>query len=934
MKQVVEDENDFENKQELYSDNFYFDGDIDDTVIAYDKEKSRKLEKEASKLLEKEGAKIIKNVFNKDRLKTKEEKECLEYLEDNLDHSSQVFCKPFFGSDNPDFVVLKEGEKVLLIEVCENNNRDNSLNIVKIYKNNITKIYIPELVEKFNQYNNKGWYLIDHLIYINSRLENYNHENKTLKDFLAPNKYPSDKYRLDSNLKKKFLEFLYEKPFIVSQETRYKNIPQWKDLTRRQKTFSKSEEGKHQKIKGVAGSGKTIVLAKRAVNAQKRTGKRVLILVYNTSIIPHIQKIITEILEGAFDNFNFCIQNYDGFISSQLNNNSMKFDIKNNNDESFFENLNIDFTKYESVFIDEIQDYSQEWINIIKNNFLSKNGEFVLFGDEKQGIYEGEDLKICPEIKRWSNLSGSQTFRLPPQISKLATKFQNYFLKDGYSEIEEISSQETMFNGDISYFEFQKNESIEKLNNKILEVINTDSKNTVILSSGEKILKTINSDLNAKKIKTLTTFFSDEFENSLNVNTQKQKESILGTEKRSLRSKFSMNTGEVKLSTTYSFKGYEAETVLVIIQSWEQNDELIYTAITRAKEKLVILNIGNTRYEKFFQKNSKILIKKPFKFEFYEIQEENLQLREKISEKERSEKSLSRSIKNLESENHEINQKKEEFLKKIDDFEEKIFLLEKEVLEKNKITKFFKGDSNEVKKLKDKIEKLKEEKKELKKNLKLRDQDLERFHEKFNNAVEKEKEFFETELKKEKNKISDNNSSIAVFQLKYALDDAEKQKKRVQELTKEIKKIKNLKSSPDIEDFQEKVSRSISADLANKLEEIIEELIINKGEISVGLGMGKMFYQFEKLYDDKLSKVLTTNIQIIIQLRNKFNHGNKKLLEESIRIRQVESLKKLRKKYDILYRNNDFNESMEEEDYKAFNNLCEKIIKELKKLEK
>lgn len=38
--------------------------------------------------------------------------------------------------------------------------------------------------------------------------------------------------------------------------------------------------------------------------------------------------------------------------------------------------------------IDEVQDFENEWVKIIRDNFLNHEGEMVLFGDESQNIYE------------------------------------------------------------------------------------------------------------------------------------------------------------------------------------------------------------------------------------------------------------------------------------------------------------------------------------------------------------------------------------------------------------------------------------------------------------------------------------------------------------------------------------------------------------------
>jgi ATP-dependent exoDNAse (exonuclease V) alpha subunit len=77
----------------------------------------------------------------------------------------------------------------------------------------------------------------------------------------------------------------------------------------------------------------------------------------------------------------------------------------------------------------------------------------------------------------------------------------------------------------------------------------------------------------------------------------------------------------LKLSTIFSFKGWEADNVILFIQKTESpekdtsqpkliyeapansiNPEIIYTAITRARKNLFIFNFENEMYDKFFKK--------------------------------------------------------------------------------------------------------------------------------------------------------------------------------------------------------------------------------------------------------------------------------------------------------------------------------------------
>ena len=72
-----------------------------------------------------------------------------------------------------------------------------------------------------------------------------------------------------------------------------------------------------------------------------------------------------------------------------------------------------------------------------------------------------------------------------------------------------------------------------------------------------------------------------------------------------------MDNGSYKMSTIHSFKGWELDNIILIINpsplntNYEEDKntyELIYTAITRAKKRLHILIVGNSELEAFYKK--------------------------------------------------------------------------------------------------------------------------------------------------------------------------------------------------------------------------------------------------------------------------------------------------------------------------------------------
>lgn len=69
---------------------------------------------------------------------------------------------------------------------------------------------------------------------------------------------------------------------------------------------------------------------------------------------------------------------------------------------------------------------------------------------------------------------------------------------------------------------------------------------------------------------------------------------------------FWMNTGNIKISTIHSFKGWESEVVFLLLEPRKPGsisfDELLYTGITRTRSNLVVINLGNSEYHANMQR--------------------------------------------------------------------------------------------------------------------------------------------------------------------------------------------------------------------------------------------------------------------------------------------------------------------------------------------
>lgn len=562
----------------------------------------------------------------------------LEVLKD-LPDDYEIYFQPFINGYTPDIVIVRKNFGVLIIEVKDwelmhykidgNDNwilRKENIPIkspikqVEAYKNDLYNLSVPALLH--GKVKDKKYYgIVQTAVYFHN--ENSSSLNKNIKSNDYCPVFGNDNFRVEDINKHRYILRNFENKLFsnnIYQEFKrilmpsFHTLEQAKEvkLSKKQELLVKSED-KQQKIRGVAGSGKTLVLAQRAVNAHIRHGGKVLILTYNITLRNYIHDNINRVRKEFHWN-NFHIIHYDAFIISEANNHNIK-DITND-DLDLFENVKSKIHKYQSILIDEIQDYQEEWIRIIKKYFLVEGGEFVVFGDEKQNIYDKEldnNKKPNTTIKgAWTKLD--QSFRLSNNILNLAESFQNRFFSEKYELDKAIPKQDTLdFNKEsIEYYKLDGDITLLSLSDFIVKKTKENSiqpQDICILSQSNILLRGL--DFEIRKLtnqKTYTTFETQEMYQYLKEKKSNkiQLENEIRTIRRNKRFNFWMNSGGIKLSTVHSFKGWEINTLFLVIDSKSkyETDEIIYTALTRCRSQLFILNVDNDVYDSFFKEKT------------------------------------------------------------------------------------------------------------------------------------------------------------------------------------------------------------------------------------------------------------------------------------------------------------------------------------------
>ena len=575
------------------------------------------------------------------------EEELLRKLE-LLDDSYEVFFQSYLNGCNPDIIILKRYHGAFIIEVkdwnlnnysyiADNNsfghlflNKNKSMiktpfEQVSYYKKMMYNLYSDVIVSR-NIENKKLYGKVKTSVYFyNSSESNAKYKFRTnYYDMKFVSIWGRDSNiieQIQKNLRRnnEFTDEIYNEfkrilTPIYHKANEGRNII----LSKRQLELSKSIPNKKMKIKGVAGSSKSTILAHRAVNIVKRTNGRVLILTYNITLRNYLRDKISAVREGfAWEKFD--IIHYHAFIKNAIQSNNIGIEDNIVNDDlnggalnslnkSMFVGKIKERNKYDGILIDEGQDFEKEWFHILKDAFLKENGEFIIMADEKQNIYNREldsDKKVITNIDgRWNELKKSM--RLGSKIKYIADDFQKQFFVNKY-EIDKLSEEGLQVDllEDIKYI-YDINISYEQIFIKCMEYFrekNLNYNNVTMIAGEIENLRELEFFIRQNYLINCKTMFEtkEEYEKNNLKNNPIELENL----RRSRKFAFNANSGQIKLSTIHSFKGWEAETLIIILDEDNKNitSELLYTAITRSKSNLIIFNRGHQEYDKFFRDN-------------------------------------------------------------------------------------------------------------------------------------------------------------------------------------------------------------------------------------------------------------------------------------------------------------------------------------------
>lgn len=385
------------------------------------------------------------------------------------------------------------------------------------------------------------------------------------------------------------------------------------------KFIKERTESGFRRLKGPAGSGKSVVVAGRAATLL-REAKSVLIVTFNITLLNYLQDLAVREYphirkDATWINFHYLCRRlcYDAGLDREYahvfkeakeiaqaelekNPQAKVSDFPSSASLCAVVRQALEISepeKYDAILVDEGQDFNPEWWDILKR-LLAEGGEMLLCADTTQDIYASADLWTDDVMKNagfrgaWAELK--QTYRLPDNLIPLANKYAELFLP-----VEKVIKSESK-NDPQASFDFGVIEeatliwrNVPEINESVFLDDFKNFKNQVIqleLSHSDMTILVQTHDIGlmvCKALESLGLKYIDIF----------SKDPI---ESRQKKMWFFKGDTRIKVCTVHSFKGWEAKALLVVWDKIYQvkDHALFYTAITRLKMgKSSILYIAN-----------------------------------------------------------------------------------------------------------------------------------------------------------------------------------------------------------------------------------------------------------------------------------------------------------------------------------------------------
>jgi len=381
-----------------------------------------------------------------------------------------------------------------------------------------------------------------------------------------------------------------------------------------QENMAKQIGDRHRLIRGVAGSGKTLVLATRAKLLVKQHPEwKILVLCYGIPLSRSLKQMIAQKLNEPEDLLDFL--NIDEVNENHANvevynfhewlRNSLR--MKETDIPTLLEKINNSeaiLPKYDAILIDEGQDFEAEWLKLLSHCLNPETQSLLLVEDRAQSIFKrksslahdvGLDFRGRSKILSINYRNTAQIVRFAWDFYQVFSQFKNKVREGTIDGVEIIPPQATKRKGP---------DPIIRACRNIREEMKFVSKSIHYLHR-EKGIALEDMAILYRVKNTHAVSYIDEIKSSLD---QHHLPYTWITENSEAKRNFIRNKKTVKISTIDSAKGLDFQAVFIVnvenmpfrLEEVEEREvSLFYIAMTRALEWLFLTYSGESKFTSY-----------------------------------------------------------------------------------------------------------------------------------------------------------------------------------------------------------------------------------------------------------------------------------------------------------------------------------------------
>ena len=221
-----------------------------------------------------------------------------------------------------------------------------------------------------------------------------------------------------------------------------------------QEQLARSLGDGHRVIHGVAGSGKTLILAYRCQFLAKASGKQILVLCFNVSLAAKLRQIVAD--KGIADTVT--VRHFHGWCMDMLMQHGIaKPDSRQFKGAAYVERLVqsaiesvdaglIPAGQYGAVMIDEGHDFQDSWLKLLTQIVDPETNSLLLLYDDAQNLY-GKEKKRKTSFKSMGIQAQGRTtilkinYRNTSEVLALAYEFAKELMIPSDREDDDVPVQ-------------------------------------------------------------------------------------------------------------------------------------------------------------------------------------------------------------------------------------------------------------------------------------------------------------------------------------------------------------------------------------------------------------------------------------------------------------------------------------------------------------